>query len=286
MKNSTIFLILGLVIIAVGLAWIVNGGMISPAEQPVPQTTVATVLPTPVAAITAVIPGTSGPAAVMTTVPVAATVTAAVPEATAVSADDINTLFLDVAYSGTNRLERVNYNAAKPRLTVVALSASDDDLAVIEKTARDFNEASQTTKISENIKESGTGDIFIKFLPEDGLEAIRISEVADTGTLTEYLTRRELYQGDRPGAKIMRGTIYINANLRDKERKHMLVRSLMYQMGMTGETTKFPDSVFSASENTNIDLTTYDRKVINILYQPAFYNSMTMEELRRYIYLP
>lgn len=276
MKSSTILLVLGVIIIAVGVAWIISGGVGAPAEKPVPQTTAMTTVPTTVAVTTTVIPATTLPAATASTVPVV----------TAISADDITSLFLDVAYTSTNRLERVDYNAAKPRLTVVALSASNDDIALIEKTAKEFNEASQTVKISENIKESGTGDIFIKYLPEDGLSAITLSTIADSGTLTDALTRRELYQGDRIGAKVMRGTVYINANLKDKERKHMLVRGLLYQMGMTGETTKFSDSVFYAGENTNIDLTSSDKRVINILYQTAFYNGMTMEELRKYIYLP
>jgi hypothetical protein len=289
MKSSTILLVLGVIIIAVGLAWIISGGIAAPAANNVPQTTVAKTIPATVAETTTVIPATTVPAAtlatVATTAPVVSTSTAT-PVVTAVSADDITSLFLDVAYTSTNRLERVNYNSAKPRLTVVALSASNDDIALIEKTAKEFNEASQTVKISENIKESGTGDIFIKYLPEDGLSAITLSTIADSGTLTDALTRRELYQGNRIGAKVMRGTVYINANLKDKDRKHMLVRGLLYQMGMTGETTKFSDSVFYAGENTNIDLTTSDKKVINILYQTAFYNSMTMEELRKYVYLP
>jgi len=288
MKSSTILLVLGVVIIAVGLAWIISGGFGAPAENTLPQTTATKTVPATVVVTTTVIPAIATPAATPVTVATAATAvpTSAVPVVTAISADDITSLFLDVAYTSTNRLERVNFNSAKPRLTVVALSAGNDDIALIEKTAKEFNEASQTVKISENIKESGTGDIFIKYLPEDGLSAITLSTIADSGTLTEALTRRELYQGNRIGAKVMRGTVYINANLKDRERKHMLVRGLLYQMGMTGETTKFSDSVFYAGENTNIDLTSSDKRVINILYQTAFYNGMTMDELRKYVYLP
>jgi len=288
MKSSTILLILGVVIVVAGAAWLISGGIGAPAENTVPQITVTKTVPATVAETATIIPPTTIPPAVSAIVTTAApaVTTSAIPVVTAVSADEITSLFLDVAYTGTNRLERVNYNAAKPRLTVVALSAGNDDIALIEKTAKEFNEASQTVKISENIKESGTGAIYIKYLPEDGLSAITLSTIADSGTLTEALTRRELYQGNRIGAKVMRGTVYINANLKDRERKHMLVRGLLYQMGMTGETTKFSDSVFYAGENTNTDLTSSDKKVINILYQTAFYNGMTMEELRKFIYLP
>jgi hypothetical protein len=195
-------------------------------------------------------------------------------------------MFLDVAYTSTSRLERINYSATKPRVVIATVSAGDDDIALIEKIALDFNNASTTVKLSENIRETGTGDILIKFLTADGLRAIDLDAAPETGPFSEVLTRRELYQGGVPAAKILRGTIYINANLKGDARRHVLVRSLMYELGLTGETTKFPDSVFYAAENTNADLTPVDKKVIAMLYAQGFENGMTMEELRKVVYLP
>jgi hypothetical protein len=202
------------------------------------------------------------------------------------SANDIRDHFLDVAYTSTNRLERLNYYTARPRVVISAESASNEDLALIEKTARDFNDASPTVKLSENVKETGTGDLIIKYLPEDGLAVINLPEAPESGPFSEALTRRELYQGSVPAAKILRSTIYINADLKGDARKHVLVRSLMYEMGLTGESTKFSDSVFFAGENTNVDLTTADKKIISMLYAQGVYNGMTIDSLRRVIYIP
>ena len=87
-------------------------------------------------------------------------------------------------------------------------------------------------------------------------------------------------------AKILRGTIYINANLKGDARKHMLVRSLMYEMGLTGETTKYPDSIFSAAENTNVEFAPVDKKAITMLYESGFSNGMNAEDLRQNLYIP
>lgn len=282
MKNSTIFVIIGILIIAVGLAWIITGGPGLPSSGAAPQSTVTTVQTTP--------PPTTAPVLTLAPVTTAATVatpaTTATPVPTVVSADDYANNFVDVAYASTNRLERLDYSASKPRIVIVALSANEDDIALIQQTAEVFNQASPTVKISENIKESGTGDISIKFLPADGLAAIKVMDAPESGPFPDLLTRRELYQNGAVGAKVVRGTIYFNANLRDRARKHMLVRSLMYEMGLTGESALFPDSVFYAGDNTNYELTPADRKIIGMLYQNGLYNGMTLDSVRSIVYIP
>ena len=293
MKSSTVFLVIGIIIVSVGLAWIVSGGPALPAQKDVPQTTPPPVVPsTPSPGTTGITETTAAVPVTTVTVTTAATAAPAVtttqtPTTTApASAEDIREHFLDVAYSATSRLERLNYTAATSRVTILAISASDDDIALLENTAKDFNDASPTVKLSENIKESGSGDIVIKFLPQDGLSAVSLTDAPDTGPFTDVLTRTELDQGDVAAAKIIRSTIYINADLQGDTRKHILVRSLMYEMGLTGESSKFPDSVFYAGENTNVNLTSADKKVIAMLYTDGNYNGMTMEDLQKVIYLP
>jgi len=283
MKNSSIFLILGILIISVGLAWIISGGIGEPAAQAVPLTPAPVTL-TAAPVTTTVPPVTTVPAATVTTAMAAATT----PRVTSVpaSAENIRDHFLEVAYSGTNRLERLNYSSDKSRVVIYAVSAGDDDLALIEKTAKDFNAASPSVKLSENIKESGSGDIVIKFLSEDGLSAVSLMDAPVTGPFPEELTRGELYHKGVTAAKIIRGTIYINANLKGDDRRHVLVKSMMYEMGLTGDSSMFSDSVFYGAENTNVDLTTADRKVITMLYTNGAYNGMTVEELQKVIYLP
>jgi hypothetical protein len=281
MKSSTVFLMLGILIVSVGLAWIVSQGFVFPVQTTASQTTTApTVIPmVPVTTVT--IPNTTVPSTIATVVTTQVT-TGTVPA----SAGDIREHFIDITYSGTNRLERLNYSASKSRIVICVVSGGDDDLAQIEKIVKEFNEASPTLKISENIKESGTGDIFIKFLPGNGLSAISLTDAPDSGSFPEPLTRRELFQGGVSAAKIIRGTIYINADLQGDVRKHVLARSLMYEMGLTGDSSVFSDSIFYAGENTNTDLTSADKRVISMLYTDGTYNGMTMEELQKKIYLP
>lgn len=287
MKSSTVFLIIGIFVIAITLAWISSGGISGTRKQTTPQTPIT-------ATVVVEIPGTTT-AILQTTVPALSTTTvtpAAVTEPPVsstpflISSDDIRNHFLEVAYASTNRLERLNSYGDNTRLTISAVSAGDDDIALIENTVLVFNNASTTVRLSENIKETGTGDILIRFLPEKGVADIRVSESPASGTLWEVLTPKEMYQGNQLAAKIQRGTIYINADLKDGARRHVIVKSLMYQMGLTGETVKFSDSVFFAGENTNVDLSLLDRKVIAMLYGDNFYNGMTVEELRKIIYMP
>jgi len=273
-----VFLILAL-IISVGIAGCTGGGFAGPAKETVPTTQVTTTVVVEVPETTA-IPTTEVTAAIPATATTVPGIT------TLASANDITQLFLDVAYASTNQLERLNYDASRPRVIISAVSAGNDDIALIENTARDFNGASPTVKISENVKDSGTGDLYIKYLTEEGLDEINLADAPESGPFTEALTRTTLYEGSVPAAKILRGTVYINADLKGDIRKHILVRSIMYEMGLTGESTKFPDSVFYAGENTNTVLSSADKKIISMLYADGFYNGMNIDQIRNIIYIP
>ena len=285
MKSSSVFLITGIIIFAVGAAWIISGGMIGPSAGTVTQTPAPkTVTAEP--ATTIATPDTTVPPVMTSTVVQSTTTTPVTTTLAAISGDDIKNHFLDIAYTSTNRVERLDFYSSRPRVVVSASSASDDDIAVLEKTIKTFNDASRTVKLSENVKNTDSGDILIRFLPEDGLKAIDLNTAADTGPFSDVLTRRELYQGDVIAAKVLRGTVYVNGNLKGDAKKHALVRGLMYELGLTGETTKYPDSVFYAGENTNVDLSSIDKKAIAMLYESQFYNGMNAEGLRYVIYSP
>jgi hypothetical protein len=66
----------------------------------------------------------------------------------------------------------------------------------------------------------------------------------------------------------------------------MIVRSLMYEMGLTGETTKYPDSIFYAEENSNIEFAPVDKRAIAMLYESGFTNGMNADDLRQNLYTP
>lgn len=287
MKSSSVFLILGIFIIAVGLAWIISGGIAEPAAEKVPSTPAPTVIPVTItAAPVTTVPVSLIPADTQVTGAIPATTPKTTTTSIVLSGDDVRNHFLDIAYTSTNRLERLNYSSDRPRIVISATSAGDDDIAVIEKTIKTFNDASKTVKFSENVKETDSGDLLIKLLPEEGLKAIDLNTAADYGPFSDVLSRRELYQGNVIGAKVLRGTIYVNANLKGDARKHMIVRSLMYEMGLTGETTKYPESIFYADENTNIEFAPVDKRAIAMLYESGFTNGMNADDLRQTLYTP
>ena len=286
MKNSSVFLIIGIIIIAVGLAWIISGGMNGAASGTVPHTAIPTTVPVVPETTGAVVPATTVPFTTAATVSPTNNTAMVATTITIVSGDDVRNHFLDIAYTSTNRLELLDDSSAKERIIISAVGAGDDDIAVIERTAKAFNDASTTTKLSENVKETGSGDILIKFLPEDGLGAIDLNTAPDSGSFPDVLTRKELYQGNILAAKILRGTIYINANLKGDAKKHVVARSLMYEMGLTGETTKYPDSLFYAGENTNVNFAPVDTRAIAMLYNSGFTNGVAADDLRRIIYIP
>jgi hypothetical protein len=58
----------------------------------------------------------------------------------------------------------------------------------------------------------------------------------------------------------------------------------MYEMGETGDTTLYPESLFYSGENTR--LSPADRKAIALLCEPGRANGMNIEDLRKRVYLP
>lgn len=292
MKGTTAALIFGIIILAIVGAWVLTGGAGSPAGSTTPPaattappvtTTLATAAAT--APVTITTAATAAPAATNATTVPATTATTLPAVTTPVSADQANAHFLAVAYSATNRLERYNYTATQNRLVISALTPTVEDLNAMSEIAKEFNAISRTIKVSENIKEGSNGNIIVKFLPESGLSQIVLSDIPDPGPDKESLTRREFsYQG-KPTAKIVRGTIYINNNLAGDARTHAIARSIYYQLGITGDTAGYPDSLFYAGENTNTALNSVDRKAVDILYEPGLANSMTLEDIKKVVYI-
>lgn len=293
MKGSNAALFFGILIISIGIAWIVTGGpaeetaevavTVVPTPTLAPATLPVTAIPTPEPVVT-----TASPVPVLTAPPVPATiVTTATPRPeNPVSADQVRDHFLNIAYSATNKIERLNYTAGQDRIIISVISPDGTDRDAISASVKEFNEISREVRISEMIKESGSGDIVIKFIPESGLANILLNDIPDSGPNKEILTRREFSSGGKPAAKVMRGTIYINSNLKGDARNHTIARSLFYELGVTGETTNYPDSLFFAGDNTNTRLNSVDRKAIAILYEPGLANTMTLEDLRKLMYIP
>jgi len=267
MNKGWVFLLSGIFIIAVGVAWIITG-------SPAPGVDLGN-LTLPVASPS---PGPSPfptPAA-----PAPETTDTPVPQATLqLSTDEIKLHFMDLAYGpGNAYLERWDPTENNGRIVLSITANNNADVPVLADAVRVFNSESQTNQISEQIKEGSTGDITIKFIAANGFDGIVINT-------SESLTNREFRTGNLTTAKISHGTIYLNANLKGDLRNHTLIRSLFYELGFVGDTQKYPDSLFYAGENTNINLTDADRKAIEIMYGSGLTHGMTVDDVKRVVYI-
>jgi hypothetical protein len=192
-----------------------------------------------------------------------------------ITSDDITQHFMDVAFgSGTTQLERLSYNptGSKPRNTLSLSNGNNADMALLGSFITEFNDISATNQISENIKTTSNADIVIQFVAETGMGAIPSES---------YI--KEFKSGSVSYAKIGSGTIYINDNLKGDLRTHIILRSLLYELGCRGETLKYPDSMFYYDDNTNFRLSLIDRKAVQIMYGAGLYRGMTVADVKNVV---
>ncbi len=279
MKTGWAFLLTGIVVIAIGLAGILTGwpasepGRGSPPGAANPVATLS-----PGLAHTAV----EAPAMAAPILTVPASPAGGIPAVQAtpeISSDEIKMHFMDLAFGAGNAyLERWNATENDGRLIISVIANNDADIPLLETAAHEFNSMSQTNQLSERIKEGSNGDIAIKFISADGMDGIALNTSTD-------LTSQEFRQGGIIAAKITRGAIYINADLKGDVRNHTLIRSLFYEMGFVGDTQKYPDSVFYAGDNTNVNLTDADLGAIGIMYGTGLTHGMSVSDVKRVVYI-
>ena len=128
------------------------------------------------------------------------------------------------------------------------------------------------------IKEGMNGNIVIKFIPGEGMGDIAVNT-------SDSLTNHDFQINGSTVSEVTPGVVYIDEDLKGDQRNHTLMRSLYYELGVTGETQKYPDSLFYSGVNTNVNLTYVDRGAIAILYGPGLYPGMTVDDIRRIMYI-
>ncbi len=183
----------------------------------------------------------------------------------AITSEDIKTHFMDLAFGvETYRISKnIPYEISTG-------SAGSGDKEVIQNFIFEFNNLTKIDHISENIRDGKTGDLKIKFIPQEGMKDISGKEFDSNGITT---------------AKISQDTLYINNNLKGDQRNHTLVRSLYFVAGIKGDTFTYPDSLFYFDDNTNTRLTLIDRKALEIFYGAGVTNGMSVDDIKKVIYL-
>ena len=263
MKAGVALIVSGIIIIAIGLAWIIIG---SPAVD---------------MGLGNVSPGQHQPAATISPVPTGTTAAGTPTQQTAIplSADEIKLHFIDLAFgAGNAHLERWDAAQNNGRIVISVTANRDDDIRLLESTVREFNAVSRTNQISTQIKEGSTGDITIKFIPESGMGGIPLNT-------TEGLASREFVKDGVTLAKITGGTIYVNADLKGDARGHTLIRCLLHELGFFGSSDAYPDSLFSSADNTNTRLSEIDKKAIELMYGNSLTPGMSAGDVKSILYI-
>lgn len=239
------------------------------AMQNTPPDTTVTVAPSPVPSTIAATPI---PSTASTQVQV--TPTSRPPQLTS---DDVNNHFMDLAFGGGNiYLERIT-TSPNP-ITFSISGGTDSDKATIEAFFKEFNDLSQSVQLFENLKEGNSGQIQIKFLSPDGLEAI------DMKSSNAWLNK-EFKSDGVTYAKVKDNQIYINSALQGDARKHYILLAILFELGFKGETLKYPDSIFYYQGNNVTGLSMVDEKAAQIMYGLGLYNGMTVDDVKKRVFL-
>ena len=261
MKSGAAFLISGIVILVIGIIWLIlgwTGG--APGLGPVPSTPETTMPVT-----TGLIPS---PTLTQTTEPTIAP-----------SQDAIRLHLIDIAFGDDNIvLHRWDPTENNGRITISVNGGSSADIRNLEGLARQFNSISTTNQLSENIKQNSQGDLTIKFVPESGMNGIALN-TSDGHTI------KEVTVDGITAARIIPGSIYLNANLKGDVRNHTLIRSLYYTLGVVGESDSYTDSLFFSGANTNTNLSYVDLKALELLYGNRLKAGMSASEVKEIIYI-
>ncbi len=194
------------------------------------------------------------------------------------SSDEINRHFIDVAFSADNS----NIRRFSNQLLTVAITGSykDSDVVALNRFFLVFNNNSFNTRLPSEVKQGEQGNIVIRFIPSNGLEAVnsdntwKVYRNPSTGTIY-YMFRTTSYQS------FPTEMIYINSDLTGDERTHWLLRGLLYELGLPGETGTYPDSIFYAVDNGVTDLNPVDIKALQLLYGNKITKGMSLDDVRQ-----
>lgn len=265
MKSGSAFLLSGIIILAIGIAWLILGwtgsAPVLPGLGPAPSTPETTIPVT-----TGLIPST--PTLTQTPEPILAP-----------SQDAIRLHLIDIAFGEDNIvLQRWDPTKNNGRIVISVSGGNSEDIRNLEIAARQFNGVSATNQLSTMIKEASQGDISIRFIPESGMNGLALN-ASDGHTL------KEVTIDGITAARIVPGSIYLNANLKGDVRNYTLIRSLYYTLGVVGDSDSYQDSVFYNGANTNTNLSYIDQNALELLYGKRLQPGMSASEVKEILYV-
>ena len=201
--------------------------------------------------------------------------TTAKPAATTVapvySATDIGNHLVEIAF-GPN-----NSKIVKPTKSLYAISISGtdqtSDVALAKTFISQFNTYSTTLKLSTNVEENSPADITLVLLPAKSLSQISANNsisYQEGGTGKMYLIQTS-------------EKIYVNSDMVGNERSRWFLRAILINLGFTGETSKYSDSLFYTNANNVAKLSEIDWKAVQLMYGSKITNGMTKSTVKSVI---
>lgn len=96
-----------------------------------------------------------------------------------------------------------------------------------------------------------------------------------------------LYDGNKGmiGFLSKKGSVILWDGLEPKDRDYYISKSLLWYIGLHGESTKYSDSFFSQPVNKSSTLSIMDQEAIKLLYGGRLIPNMTAEEVRKALYI-
>jgi hypothetical protein len=196
------------------------------------------------------------------------------------TANQINQHFIDIAFNPSNpKVSKVS--ASTEKITITG-SYNDKDKAALSNFIQQFNAHSTTLTLPGSPTEGTQGDIVINFLSGASLESL------SKDTSYNSINTQPIYNRDDNGTicSVYRTTaygstvanyIYLNSDLTENAREHYLIRGVLYFLGFTGESGRYPTSIFySQTGNTVVTLSPIDLKAVEIMYGSTITNGMTL----------
>lgn len=254
-------LILG-VLLASGCSGTGSPG-VSTNVAPSTVTTAATMIPVSVVPIT-LVSDTAAPTSVTPT-PVQAYTT-----------NDINKHFVDVTFGpDTSRITKWTGDFVD---IGISGAYTDTDVKILNNFSKLFNSYSSMKLASEVTEERMTANIVLRFLPESSLKNVNADDSWKIARNPEMDTIIFIYK-ETPDI-LSSETIFINSDFRGDERTHWILRALLYELGFTGETGTYTDSIFYSGSGTTTSLSRIDLKVVELMYGKKITNGMTLSQVQ------
>jgi hypothetical protein len=196
---------------------------------------------------------------------------------TGLSSSDINKHFMIITFGHDNT--KIQKPAEK--LIDIAMTGNydDADTVLIDQFNTQFNNYSVSNKIHSEIKFGQQASIVLNLLPEAAIKNIDVENVTTISknpkTGVFYYLHRSVNQ-----LSVTTEVFYINSDLKGNQRRHWILRSLLYELGFTGETSDYPDSIFYSGSDNTMQLSEIDWKAIQIMYGNKITPGMTFDRAK------